>query len=305
MMVFAYNKNTGLREYESRDEAEESIRMKQLILREGVTYVKLEDTDIIGIFVHILDENLEVADDSTYMWSMKNKWLQSNVFPYAKRVLRTNSRNNRVWKIRFYGGEIESVEQLISNNHKNMIWHPITDDLHGIYNLISGNFSVNLYNAEEKRSVSVGTVFSIKTALKLKKYYSQKGCPSWMKAWTKDRYFSKKLDELFSDYARKWDVSFDNDVRLLYDSQYDAIPEKESCSLDSVIPVEDVEEVDSEEVTLCCDTDECDLIERVLHDLLLLDNTSFRHLLDFGNLKTELNRIYGEKVIQKKFGGAI
>lgn len=297
-MVFAYNKNMGWQEYDSRDEAKESIQTKQLILKDGVTYVKLVETQGMVLIVKLLDENLEVVDDSTYVWSMKNKWIQSNVFPYAKRILRTNSRNNRVWKIRYCDGEIESVEQLVTKPMEKRLWHPISDDLHGIYKLFSGNFSVNLYNKEEKRCISVGTVFSIKTALKLKRYYSQKGCPSWMKAWTRDKYFTKKLDELFSDYARKWDVSFDNDVRLLYDSQYDDIPEKESCSLDSVIQVEQ-EQVVMEYV------DECDLIEHVLHDLLLLDNTSFRHLLDFGNLKTELNRIYGEKLIQKKFGGAI
>ena len=63
---------------------------------------------------------------------------------------------------------------------------------------------------------------------------------------------------------------------------------------------------------ICCDeqeevvvADECDLILDVLRELQELENTSFRHRLDFGNLKSELSRIYGEKQVQKIIGGTI
>lgn len=296
-MVFAYNKNTGLREYESRDEAKESIRMKQLILKDGVTYVKLVETQGIVLIVKLLDENLEVVDDSLYMWSMKNKWLQSEVFPYAKRILRSTSQNNRIWKIQFEEGTIESVEQLVTKPIEKRVWHSIKDDISGIAQIKKGHFTY-WRKTDENRNYSVGTVFSLKTAIRLKQYYLRCGCPAWMVARTKKRYFSREIDELFSDSARKWDASFDEDVIAVYDSQDNDVVEKCSCSLDSVIQVEQEQDVMDY-------VDECDLIEHVLRDLLLLDNTSFRHLLDFGNLKTELNRIYGEKVIQKKFGGAI
>lgn len=303
-MVFAYNKNMGWQEYDSMDEAKESIQTKQLILRDGVTYVKLSKVEGIKIFVCILTENLEDVDDSLYTWSMKNKWLQSEILPYAKRILRTTSKNNCIWKIKFTNGYIVSVEQLVTKPLKNRVWHSIKDDVFGIFQTSKGHFTY-MCNTDDGYTYSVGTVFSLKTAVRLKRYYLRCGCPDWMVARTKKRYFSKAIDELFSDSARKWDASFDEDVIAVYDSQYDEIHEKEICSLDSLIHVEDVEDVASEEVTLCSDTDECDLILRVLRDLQELDKTSFRHKLEYGNLKTELSRIYGEIQVQKIIGGAI
>lgn len=293
-MVSVYKKENGLTEVNSSEEALQRLHINQFILKEGTTYVRLKQVEGLTIFVRILDENLFLVNNGVYAWAMKNNWLQSNVLPYARRILKTNSNNNRVWKITFKNGEITSVEQLVSNNKRIHRWHPIREDVQGIYETHPGHFSVI---SSTSCSISVGTVFSIKTAIKLKKYFLKKGCPDWMRAVTKQSYFARELDDLFSDYARKWDASFDNDVKLLYDNQSDEIG-NDMCSLDSLM-----NDSEHEQVVTC--VDECDLILQVLRDLKELDKTSFREQLDYGNLQRELSRIYGEKQVQKIIGGTI